>query len=126
MILKLKKKIRIHGRYLNPARPAYAFLSDLVGKDKEPDRKELRDKYNIEVIPYAIVNGSHEKLVNILKVYGSMILRRSLEFGKPLRECPSYHPETTGLLIYNQLCLKGEAKVSSTTLNMLLRTGYFL
>jgi CRP-like cAMP-binding protein len=51
-----------------------------------------------------------------------MSLRRSLRFGRHLTEPPSYDPETTGLLVYNDLALAGRADVPDSLRASILRS----
>jgi hypothetical protein len=118
-VLRLLKTI---GKLTSPARPIYAFLGGVSGNDCEDERMDLLERYNVDVIPYEIIDGSHNQLKDLLEVYGSMILRRSLRLNQPELKCPSYDPETTGLLVYNELCLKGGAQVSEDILGTLLRS----
>jgi SIR2-like protein len=115
---RLLKRI---GRLCHPARPIYAFLSGVAGPQHESTRKEFLQKYNVDIIPYRVIAGSHDQLRNLLDVYGALVLRRSLKFGLPARACPSYDPETTGLLIYNELVLRGTAKPTHDILAALLK-----
>jgi len=117
-IIRLLKLVR---RISNPIKPGYAFFSGLYDIENKEERKELLEKYNIEVIPYRVQSGSHKKLIELLETYNAFILRRSLRFGRPERHCPSYNSETTGLLIYNHLALKGEASLERGILGCLLR-----
>jgi hypothetical protein len=117
-VMRLLKRV---GRLSDPARPVYGFLSGISGPKHDAERDELLEKYNVDVIPYEATDNSHGQLLELLDVYGALILRRSLKFGQPERPCPSYDPETTGLLIYNELCLKGGAGVSEDILGALLR-----
>lgn len=119
-VLRLLRRV---GRLSNPARPIYAFLGFKAEefKESENERKELLERYNVEVIPYHIIKNSHKQLSEMLDAYGALILRRSLRFGQPALACPSYDPQATGLLIYNELCLKDGSVVTSTTLSALLR-----
>lgn len=116
---RLLKRI---GRLCHPARPIYAFLSGVAGPQHESTRKEFLQKYNVDIIPYRVIAGSHEQLLSLLDVYGALVLRRSLKFGQPARACPSYDPETTGLLIYNELVLRGTAKPTQDILAALLKS----
>ena len=117
-VLRLLKKV---GLLSNPARTLYAFMSGSTGAERDEDRKEFLKNYNIDIIPYKVVDGNHKKLVELFKAYSSFILPRSLKFGQPARPCPSYNPETTGLLIYNELCLRSGTIVSADILGTLLR-----
>jgi hypothetical protein len=108
-------------RICNPARPAFAFLSGLAGSVKESRRLELLSKYNIDVIPYEVNGGSHEQLIQSIEVHNALILKRSIRFGQPERQCPSYDPETTGLMLYNQLILKDHQTPTDEVLETLLK-----
>jgi hypothetical protein len=119
---EVERFLRRIGRLTNPARPIYAFLNGLSGRENEDLRNELLEKYNVDVITYEVIGGSHRQLQDILDVYGSMILQRSVKLGRPALACPSYDPVTTGLLIYNELCLRGGAKVHGDALGTLLRS----
>jgi len=103
-VIRLLRRV---GRLSNPARPVYGFLSGLSGARHDAERRELLDSYNVDIIPYGVIGDSHDQLLSLLDVYGALVLRRSLRFGQPALPCPSYDPETTGLLIYNELCLQG-------------------
>jgi len=105
------------GKLTDQTRPSYAFVSDLP----EAKYREMSRIYNTEVISYRRSGYNHKELIELLKTYGSMILRRSLKFGHPTRECPSYAPETTGLLVYNEFCLKGGMKVQENILTLLIK-----
>jgi hypothetical protein len=108
-VTRLLKRVE---RLSNPARPLYAFLSGLSSAKHDVERRELLDSYNVDVIPYEVIGNSHEQLSDLLDVYGSFVLRRSLKLGQPARACPCYDPETTGLLVYNELCLREGPSVS--------------
>lgn len=116
-IMRILKKI---GKLTDPTRPVYAFLHRNTGEQHESERSELLDEYNVDLIPYKKVDESHTRLLDLLNFYNSFIIRRSLEFGQPERRCPSYDPEATGLLIYNELCLKEQIKLSDNILELLL------
>ena len=113
-VLTLLKRV---GRLCHPARPAYAFLSDC----DENDRKELLRDYNVDVIPYSAPSGAHTQLVEILQLYRALVLNRRLRFGKPKRQCPSFHPESTSLLTYNRLVLETNATVEESGVSALIR-----
>ena len=117
-VIRLLRRV---GRLCSPVRPAYAFIGFSEG-GHEAERRELLERYNVDVIPYRVRNDCHDQLVELLDVYGAFVLRRSLRFGEPARPCPSYDPETTGLLVYNELVLKGEARVSDSIVQALLRS----
>ena len=113
--------LKLVGRLCSPARPAFALLSGLSGTEHEAERLELLEKYNVDVIPYRVFNGSHDQLLQFLEVYSALVLRRSLRFGQPERPCPSYDPETTGLMIYNQMALRHHDQPAGEVLESLLK-----
>ena len=117
-VMRLIKSV---GRWCNPAQPAFAFLSGLSGSRSIAKREELLDRYNVDVIPYAVVDGSHHRLLDLLQTYGPLLLGRNLHFGRPQRECPSYDPQTTALLLYNQLVLAGQAELSEQRIGQLVK-----
>jgi hypothetical protein len=118
---ELKRLLKTAALYCNPARPAFAFLSGLGGSDGEHKRIELLERFNVDVIPYDLVGDSHVRLVGLLKVYGSFILKRDQKFGQPQRPCPSYHHETTSLLVYNKLAATHTLDIAGDTLGSLLK-----
>lgn len=118
---EVMRLLKLVGRLCNPARPAFAFLSGLSGTEHESERIDLLEKYNIDVIPYRTFNGSHDQLFQLLEVYGALILRRSQRFGQPERECPSYDPETTSLMVYNQLVMRHQSQLTEEAIRSLLK-----
>lgn len=119
--IEFMRVLRRVGLLSNPAQPVFALVPDLEGIGGTAQRMELLEKYNIDVVPYRDPDNSHRQLLDLVKTYGSMTLRRSLEFGKPARDCPSYDPETTGLLLYNELALKRTSTTSDDVLDVLVR-----
>jgi hypothetical protein len=109
------------GRMTNPARPLFAFAPETASSGQEEERLKLLRDCNIDVIPYDQVGESHHQLQELLNVYGAMILRRSLRFGQADIAQPSYDPATTGLLIYNELCLRDRTRPSPQVKETLLR-----
>ena len=120
--LEVLRLLKLVGRLCTPARPAYAFLSGLAGSKHESERLEFLEKYNVDIIPYRVFNGSHDQLIQLINFYNSFILRRSLKFGMSIRPCPSYDPETTGLMFYNQLALRNQDKVAEEVSLCLLKS----
>jgi SIR2-like domain len=118
---ELQRLLKTAALYCNPARPAYAFLSGLGGSDGEQKRIELLERFNVDVIPYELVGDSHARLIGLLRVYGSFILKRDQKFGQPQRRCPSYHHETTSLLVYNKLAATRTVDIAGDTLGSLLK-----
>lgn len=109
--------LRLTQKFCTPARPAYAFVADA----KEHERVELLEKYNVDVVPYATAGGSHAQLTPLLETHGAFVIRRSLKFNQPARPVPSYDPETTGLMIYNQLVMRHEAQVGTDVVLLMLK-----
>ena len=117
---ELMRILKIVERYTVPERPIYAFLG--TGEDS-PDRdelRELRETYNVEVKPYRVLEGSHEDLLDQLKLYSSMVVKRSISYGTITGSPPSYDADTTGLLIYNNLVLTAKTDVVGDKLTSLL------
>jgi len=104
-VMRLLRRV---GMLSSPARPAFAFLPGL----RATERVDLREKHNIDVIPYYPADDSHEELHQLLELYGSFLLRRTLRFRGGAVEAPSYDPETTSLLTYNELALQAAADPS--------------
>lgn len=111
--------LRLVGRYTIPERPIYAFLGHDDSVMSRQLVEELRTKHNVHVIPYRIAGGRHDELVNLVDVYDSFLLRRSLNFGRKSERAPSYDPETTGLLVYNTLVLQGMAPTEDIASSLL-------
>jgi hypothetical protein len=118
---EVMRLLKLVGLLCNPARPAFAFLSGLSSSEHESERLDLLEKYNVDVIPYRTFNGSHEQLLQLLEAYGALILRRSQRFGQPERECPTYDPETTGLMVYNQLVMRQQGQLTERAVGSLLK-----
>ena len=114
--VEVLRLIKLVGRLCSPSRPAFAFLAGL----SSDDRADLLERYNVDVIPYRNDDGTHGELLDLMRFYGSFVLRRSLQFGAPKRERPSYDPETTGLLTYNELVLSRRASMKADVVDLLL------
>jgi len=117
----IRRILRVVGKYTNPTQPILAFLSGADSADDLASRLDLLQNHNVDVIPYEVVDGSHGALTGLIRIYGSLVLGRSLRFGQPSRPCPSYDPETTGLLVYNDLVLRQGSPVAEDALGALLR-----
>lgn len=109
------------GKLTSPERPLQAFFPYRPNEFSHDVREEYLLQYNIDLIPYEIVGDSHKALGELLKTYGAFCVRRSIAFGRTRRHPPSFDPETTGLLVYNELCLRGQAHPSRETQDALLR-----
>jgi hypothetical protein len=118
---ELQRLLKVAALYCNPARPAFAFLAGLGGPDGEQRRIDLLERFNVDVIPYEVINGSHGRLSSLLRAYGSFVLKRTQKFGQPQRQCPSYHHETTSLLVYNKLAATRAVDIEGNTLGSLLK-----
>jgi len=104
-----------------PARPIYAFLPKKGDFSSTVGRNVWLREDNIDVIPYKIRAGGHRALKGLLGVYSSLSLRRSIKYRGDGVAPPSYDPETTGLLIYNELVLARHIEVPSDIRTALLR-----
>ena len=83
----------------DPARPAFAFLSDT----SQEDRERLRKQFNLEVIPYVRNGSDHSDLHSQLATYGAFVVGRDVGYGQPLVGSPSYDEEVTSLIVSNRL-----------------------
>ena len=117
---EIMRILRIAGRYTIPERPIYAFLGSRHSEGDEAEFQELRDRYNIEVKRYSIIGDSHRDLRDLLGIYSSMVVRRSVNYGQRRYTAPSYDPDATGLLIYNTLVLKDPHGLQNETLRALV------
>ena len=117
---EIMRLLRLAGRYTIPERPVYAFLGTPRLEEDQGELEELRDRYNIEVQSYRIVDGTHRELRDLLGVYNSMIVRRSVTYNEREASVPSYDPDATGLLIYNTLVLQAPSALENKTLRSLL------
>ncbi len=116
----IMRLLRLAGRYTVPERPIYAFLGSRAPEEDENEIQELREHYNIEVKPYRVVEDAHRELIELLDVYSSMVVRRSVTYGQHPASVPSYDPDTTGLLIYNTLVLQNPHGLHGETLRPML------
>ena len=114
---ELGRLMRLTARYSNPALPAVAFLRDTDG----PDRQRLFDENHVDVVPYPGSGDDHGALTPLLETYSAFVLSRTLRYGQPLRQVPSYDPATTGLAIYNSMVLRGGARLPLDVAGTLLR-----
>ena len=103
---EIMRLLKIAGQYTVPERPIFAFLGSTDSSVDFDEIRELRDRYNIEVIVYRIIDGAHGDLGNLINDYSSMVVRRSVSYGNHRQNVPSYDADTTGLLIYNTLVLQ--------------------
>lgn len=99
------------GRLIDPTRPAFAFVPAQGPFKTDIERKVFLRQHNIDLIPYKANGDSHRELSELLGVYSALALRRSIRFIGERRRVPDYDPETTGLLIYNELVGRQEVTV---------------
>ena len=113
--------LRAVGRLTDATRPIYALV-ERAGEFKHTiDRQVFLRQYRVDVQPYRNDDGGHQNLRHSLSVYSAMSLRRSLKFGRHLNAPPSYDPETTGLLIYNDLVLNAPREIPQQLRTSILR-----
>ncbi len=94
--------IKSVGRHAYAGRPSYAFMAyDESSSEERLKLENLRDEYNIEIIPYFNNTGNHSNLHNLMDSYNPLLLRRSLLQGCQPAGSPEYAPSTTSLLIHN-------------------------
>jgi hypothetical protein len=116
-VLRVLKEV---GQLADPTRPILAFVSDDIAA-AEGGPESLFTRFNIDVVTYTAADGDHGALKQLLHTYSSFIVRRSFRYRRKARVAPSYDPETTGLLIYNELVLKGEETLAEAAFDALLR-----
>jgi hypothetical protein len=104
-VIRLLKAV---GRLTDVTRPAFAFVPAIGEFKHDTGRAVFRRQYNVDLIPYPVLGDSHKALLDFLNVYSSLVVRRSITLGSAKQKVPDYDPETTGLLIYNELVGKGE------------------
>jgi SIR2-like domain len=109
------------GSLTDPGRPMFAFLPVLGIPRNVNLRQDLLEQSNVDTIPYAAPGQSHQRLDRLIELYSAFVLGRSLRFNQPQRSVPSYHPETAGLLIYNELRLRRSME-DPAILELLLRS----
>jgi len=115
-IMRILKRV---GSLTNPAAPLFAFLPT----PPKEERDLLLSKYNVDTIGYHLAGDSHRRLEQLLRVHSSLILPRSLRLNQPHKPPPSYDPETTSVLIYNELALTGGG-VGEDILDSLLKARF--
>src|SRR4051794_1968235 len=118
---ELLRVIREVGQLADPTRPIIAFIPEsLVGAQGGAD--ELLTRYNVDALTYPVsADGSHGALKQLVHMYGSFVLKRTMRYRTKARAAPSYDPETTGLLVYNELVLRGDVSVEKDAFDALLR-----
>jgi len=99
-LVSLLKRV---GRLTDATCPAFAFVPESGPFRHGIDRRVFLRLHNIDLIPYKVRGDSHRNLTDLLQVYSALAVRRSISYGSPRRRVPDYDPETTWLLIYNEL-----------------------
>lgn len=118
-LLRILKIVRL---YSSPARPIYAFVGSEEPLSEHQLKSELFEQYNVDAIPYLVLNHDHSQLTNLLRFYSSFVLHRTQRFGGPSQHCPRYDSATTALLVYNTLALGHRAQLTSDVIGSLLRS----
>jgi hypothetical protein len=118
---RMMQLLRSVGRLTDATRPIYALVERGGDFRYQIGRQVFLRENKIDVHPYRNDDGKHQNLRHTLSVYSAMSLRRSLRFGRHLDTPPSYDPETTGLLIYNDLVLNAPREVPQQLRASILR-----
>ncbi len=111
------------GSLASPDRPLFAFFPFESDGIPESTREEYLLRYNTDLIPYRVVDGSHKNLLPLLETYSALCVRRSIAYGSKSPTRPAFDPETTGLLIYNELCLRNRDAPSVEVRRSILRSS---
>jgi hypothetical protein len=119
--LDVMHTLRTVGRLTDATRPIFALVEKVKDFRHQIDRQVFLRQYKIDVQPYRNDDGNHQNLRQMLSVYASMSLRRSLRFGRHLSAPPEYDPETTGLLIYNDLVLNDAGAIPQALRTSILK-----
>lgn len=114
--------MRAVGRFTDFNRPIYALVEKKGQFRRADDRRIFLRQYNVDVQPYKNEDGRHAGLRQTLDVYTALSLRRNLRFGQMLAAPPSYDPETTGLLIFNELAMSGDVDVPPVLRESILKS----
>ena len=67
-----------------------------------------------------VIEDSHANLLEVLKLYASMVVKRSISYNHAAGNIPSYDEDTTGLLIYNSLVMRSQNSIGEDQLTALL------
>lgn len=118
---RMMQLLRSVGRLTDATRPIYALVERGGAFRHAIDRQVFLRQHMVDVHPYSNKDGRHQNLRHTLSVYSAMSLRRSLRFGRHFDAPPSYDPETTGLLIYNDLVLNSPRRVPQQLRTSILR-----
>lgn len=119
---EIMRALKVIGRLTDATRPIFALVEKHGEFKHTIDRQVFLRQYHVDVQPYRNEDGRHQNLGHILKTYKSLSLRRSLRYGKQLTAPPDYDPETTGLLIYNDLVLRTPVEIPKELRSSILRS----
>ncbi len=118
---EFERVLKLLGRLTSPTRPLFAFFPFLPREFSQDTREEYLLRYNVDLIPYEVRNGSHKRLRSLVDTYASFCVKRSMSFGRTRTRAPSFDPETTGLMVYNELCLRSQVHPTGNIRDALLR-----
>ncbi len=113
------------GLFGNPLRPSYAFMGFSDMKIFHEIADDYLDKFNVHIIPYQIIGKDHSELWRLLSQYQNFALTRNMVFKHGFNNVPYFDPETTSLILYNNLFFNGLNKqyfVSTDKFNTLAKT----
>lgn len=116
------------GLFGNPLRPSYAFIGFRDMGEFNKIQEQYLDQFNVHVIPYKINGNSHSDLHRLLQLYKNFTLTRSLTFKHNFHHIDSIDPETTSLILYNELFLDKSTRnsVISEDTYLLLAKSFIL
>lgn len=118
---EFERVLKLVGRLTSPDRPLFAiFPFESTGLQAET-REEYLLRYNVDLVPYENADRSHRGMKDLLDTYGAFCVKRGMSFGRERKRAPSFDPETTGLMIYNELALRRQALPAADTRDALLR-----
>ena len=95
----LQNLLRRMTRISSPGFPSFAFLHS----SDDSQRKQIKNEYNIEVIPYRVRNGDHSDLLEVLEAHSSLVVTRDIQYGSQSLENIGYDPCVTSLLVQNEI-----------------------
>jgi hypothetical protein len=118
---EFERVLKIVGRLTSPDRPLFAiFPFESAGLQAEM-REDYLLRYNVDLVPYENADRSHKGMMDLVDTYGAFCVKRGMSFGRQRKRAPSFDPETTGLMIYNELALRVQTLPATGTRDALLR-----
>lgn len=93
------------GRLSHRGRPSYAFLGFEDPSGSRNVQTSIREKYNVEVIPYRLEGASHHSLHRLLDAYVPFIVPRSVDHTHGAGSHLGYEPRAAGLKVQGALDL---------------------